>query len=182
MTGDDASVAARVRAVPWAEDLFRHLADLRTGTFEGAGPRADRLRLFRAGADLADPVIRRVLAEADEVFLLGTGQVTFGFGEYGEDGGGVRARWELSWPLQREAAGRDGTPVTPIQVTAFYRQTSTNPHLRGSSAGDWPFQVLTPADAQRQEPIVRAIVEAELHQKVFDAGTWRVIPAAAAAD
>ena len=32
------------------------------------------------------------------------------------------------------------------------------------------------ADAERQEPILRAIVEYELHERIFQ-GTWQVIPA-----
>ncbi len=40
----------------------------------------------------------------------------------------------------------------------------------------WPCQVIDDADAERQEPILRAIVESELHQRIFQ-GTWRVIPA-----
>jgi hypothetical protein len=36
--------------------------------------------------------------------------------------------------------------------------------------------VVTEEDASRQEPIIRAIVEAELHERIFE-GTWRIIPA-----
>jgi len=32
------------------------------------------------------------------------------------------------------------------------------------------------ADAERQDPILRAIVECELHERIFQ-GTWRVVPA-----
>ena len=39
-------------------------------------------------------------------------------------------------------------------------------------------QILTPEDARRQAPIVAVIVEAELHQRVFEAGgNWRLVPA-----
>jgi hypothetical protein len=38
--------------------------------------------------------------------------------------------------------------------------------------------VLDAADAERQELIVRAIVEAELHERIFE-GTWRIIPSSA---
>jgi hypothetical protein len=40
----------------------------------------------------------------------------------------------------------------------------------------WPCQVTDEQDAERQEPIVRAIVECELHERIFQ-GTWQVIPA-----
>ncbi|MGH4019263.1 MAG: hypothetical protein ACRDT0_08510, partial [Pseudonocardiaceae bacterium] len=89
----------------------------------------------------------------------------------------MAAHGELSWPRQREATSRDGGPVAPIQVIAWFRRSFNHPHLRGSTAGDWPLQVLSADDAARQEPIVRAIVEAELHQRIFE-GRWPVVPAA----
>lgn len=60
-------------------------------------------------------------------------------------------------------------------MIALFRRTFNHPHLRGSTAGDWPMQVLDAADAARQEPIVRAIVEVELHQRIFE-GRWGVVP------
>ena len=59
---------------------------------------------------------------------------------------------------------------------AWFAAGFTHPHLRGSQVGNWPLQVTSEEDARRQEPIVRAIVEAELHERVFE-GTWRIIPA-----
>jgi hypothetical protein len=39
-------------------------------------------------------------------------------------------------------------------------------------------QILTAEDARRQAPVVLAIVEAEMHQRVFEAGgEWRLVPA-----
>jgi hypothetical protein len=35
--------------------------------------------------------------------------------------------------------------------------------------------VASQTDAERQEPIVRAIVEAEVHQRIFEGG-WRILP------
>jgi hypothetical protein len=155
--------------------MLRHLDDLRTGTYEGTASREDRLALFRSAVDLLDPVVHAVLVEADATFLAGTGTierrpVTMG------SAGDAEASWELSWPDQRDAVNvRSGGAVPPIQVVAWFAAGSTHPHLRGSQAGNWPMQVLDGADAERQEPIVRAIVEAELHERVFE-GTWRIVP------
>jgi hypothetical protein len=63
-----------------------------------------------------------------------------------------------------------------VQVIAVFGRGNTHPHLRGAAAGMWPCQVTNPADAERQEPILRAIVECELHERIFQ-GSWRVIPA-----
>ncbi len=157
------------------EDLQRHLHDLVTRTFEGAADWPDRVALFDRAVDLLDPVVRSALAEADEQFLDGTGTVRRRRATPAE--GGVAEHWELSWPLQRAGIGRDGGPVPPVQVIALFRRTFNHPHLRGSMAGDWPMQVLDEADAARQQPIPRAIVEAELHQRIFE-GRWWVVPRA----
>jgi hypothetical protein len=36
-------------------------------------------------------------------------------------------------------------------------------------------QVTSPEDADRQELVVRAIVEAELHERIFE-GRWQIVP------
>jgi hypothetical protein len=166
---------------PRVEDLFRHLDDLRTDSYEGAGPRAERIDLFRRTVELLGPVVRRVLEEADAAFLAGSG----GLAEHppSQDGGDWTARWELSWPEQRAATPiRGGVDrVAPVQVVAWFAGTFTHPHLAGSWAGQqplvahWPLQVTGQTDAERQEAVVRAIVEAELHQRVFEGG-WRILP------
>jgi hypothetical protein len=153
---------------PRTEDLFRHLDDLRTNSYEGAGPRADRDEVFRRATALLDPVVTAILDEADAALLDGTGEVV-GEPAAGDGRGGLVARWSLSWPAQRELG------VDPVTVVAWYGATFTHGHLAGASLGHWPLQVADAADAERQAPIVRAIVEAELHQRVLDA-TWRVIP------
>jgi hypothetical protein len=160
---------------PRVEDLFRHLDDLRTNSYEGAGPRAARIELFRRAVELFGPVVRRVLEEANAGLLDGTGAVREqGLSE--QPDGGWTARWELSWPEQQAAPNlRGGDGVQPVQVVAWFASGFTHPHLSGSRAGDWPLQVTSEADAERQEAIVRAIVEAELHQRIFEAG-WRILP------
>lgn len=85
-------------------------------------------------------------------------------------------RWTLSWPEQRLAANvRAPGPVGPVGVVGRFAATFDHPHLGGSTAGSWPLQVLNEDDAARQEPIIRAIVEAELHERIFE-GTWRIVP------
>ncbi len=161
-------------APPRAEDVFRHLEDLRTGTCEGNRDWADRVAYFEQEVQLLDPVVRRVLDETDSTFLDGTGEAAH-HTEEDQDGGRV-ARWDLGWPAQREATSRHGGPVQPVQVLLVFGRGTTHPHLSGSMAGTWPCQVRSEADAARQEPIVRAIVEAELHQRIFE-GRWGVVPA-----
>jgi hypothetical protein len=157
--------------VPRTEDLFRHLDDLRTDSYEGAGPRAERDDVFRLGTELLDPVVTGILDEVNARLLDGTGEITHA--PSASDGsGGLAARWSLSWPAQEERG------VGPVEVVAWYGAAFTHGHLSGSSLGHWPLQVTSAADAARQDPIVRAIVEAELHQRVFDAkGDWRIITA-----
>ncbi|HET9254611.1 MAG TPA: hypothetical protein VFO16_05340 [Pseudonocardiaceae bacterium] len=157
------------------EDLLRHLADLVARRYEGAESWADRVAVFRRAVQLLDPVIRGVLAEANAMFLEDTGEVSQHQLEH-EDGS-VGERWELSWPRQREAVSRHGGPVGPVQVVAWFQRSFNHAHLRGSTAGDWPLQVTTTDDAIRQLPIVRAIVEAELHQRIYE-GRYPVMPIA----
>jgi hypothetical protein len=156
-------------------DVLRHLEDLRTRTFEGRSSREERVELFRRAVDLIDALVRRVLAEVDEAFLDGSGQIERDDGPVGPEGD-LAVRWILSWPDQRGARNvRAEGAVGPIEVVASFLADFNHPHLRGSVAGHWPFQVVDEEDAARQESIIRAIVEAELHQRIFE-GTWRVVP------
>lgn len=159
---------------PRTGDVFRHLQDLRSGTYEGAREWPERVQVFRRAVTLLDPVVRRILDETNTVFLRGGGAVHHHAGD--DRDGGAYAHWELSWPEQRDATARGGGRVEPIQVIAVFGRGNTHPHLRGAVAGMWPCQVVDQADAERQEPILRAIVESELHERIFQ-GTWRVIPA-----
>ncbi len=165
---------------PRTEDVFRHLEDLRSHSYEGARDWPDRVEVFRRAVSLLDPVVREVLAEADTDFLAGTGMVGYDGDGDGDSDGGVYARWELSWPRQREAT-RDGGQVEPVQVMAVFGRRNTHPHLRGAATGRWPCQVTGEADARRQELVIRAIVEAELHERIFQGG-WEIIPAFTAGD
>jgi hypothetical protein len=159
---------------PRAIDIFRHLSDLRSGTYEGAVHWPDRVRVFWQAVSLLDPVVRRIREQANTAFLWGGGTINHRVGE--DRDGGAYAHWELSWPGQRHATARHGGRVEPVQVIAVFGRGNTHPHLRGAVAGMWPCQVTGAADAERQEPILRAIVECELHERIFQ-GSWRVIPA-----
>lgn len=161
-------------APPQAKDIFRHLEDLRTRTCEGAAEWSERVAYFERAVELLTPTVRHVLDETDATFLDDTGEATHHAGE--DRDGGRWARWDLYWPAQRQATSRHGGPVQPIQVMAIFGRGNTHPHLSGTTAGMWPCQVSSEADAARQEPIVRALVEAELHQRIFE-GRWQIIPA-----
>jgi len=160
---------------PRRDDVFRHLADLRANAFEGAEGRDDRVVFFRRAVELLDPVVSRVLDETNSVFLLGSADIAHAAVE-ADGSGGHHARWTLSWPEQRAATSRFGGGVGPVEVWARFLPGFTHPHLGGEKAGSWPMQVTSEVDAERQELVVRAIVEAELHERVFE-GRWQVIPA-----
>lgn len=95
-----------------------------------------------------------------------------------EDGsGGLVTCFELSWPEQRAARvirGPNG-PLQPVRIVVNYSQGELHPHLSGSNAGFWPFQVTSEADAGRQKGVLAAIVELELHQRIFETD-WRILP------
>jgi hypothetical protein len=161
---------------PRVQDIFRHLQDLRARSYEGVEPRSERVELFKRAVELLDPLVRAVLDETDREFLNRTGTIEH-HPVAEEASGDAVAGWELSWPDQRKAENvRGGNGVGPVQVVAWFAAGFTHPHLRGSHAGNWPLQVTSEEDARRQEPIVRAIVEAELHERIFE-GTWRIVPA-----
>jgi hypothetical protein len=50
---------------PRAADIFRHLSDLRSGTYEGARQWPERVEVFRRAVSLLDPVVRRILDQAN---------------------------------------------------------------------------------------------------------------------
>jgi hypothetical protein len=68
-------------------------------------------------------------------------------------------------------------PLQPVRIVVNYSQGLLHPHLSGSTAGFWPFQVTSAADAGRQRGILAAIVELELHQRIFETD-WRILPTA----
>ena len=60
---------------PRATDIFRHLSDLRSGSYEGARQWPDRVAVFRRAVGLLDPVVRRILEQANADFLRGSGTI-----------------------------------------------------------------------------------------------------------
>jgi hypothetical protein len=159
-----------------ADDLLRHLQDLRSDTYEGAMSRGAKEEVYRQGINLLRPVAVEILEEANTLFLNGTGHVQMIGPE--EDGfGGLVTRFELSWPEQRAARVMRGPngPLQPVRIVINYSLGFHHPHLSGSTAGFWPFQVTSAADAGRQKGILAAIVELELHQRIYETD-WRILP------
>ncbi len=159
-----------------ADDLLRHLQDLRSDTYEGAMSRGAKEEVYRQGINLLRPVAVEILEEANTLFLNGTGHVQMIGPE--EDGfGGLVTRFELSWPEQRAARVMRGPngPLQPVRIVINYSRGFHHPHLSGSTAGFWPFQVTSAADAGRQKGILAAIVELELHQRIYETD-WRILP------
>jgi hypothetical protein len=161
--------------VPRVEDITRHLDDLRTRSYEGVSDRDGRNAVFARAVELLGPVVTAVLDEVGTVFLDGEGTVEVH--PVADDGdGGLEASWALTWPAQQAAANkRRPGGVGPVLVRAWFKNGFNHGHLAGSSAGYWPLQVTGEADAARQEPIVRAITEVELHERIYEAG-WQVVP------
>ena len=159
-----------------SDDLHRHLQDLRSGTYEGALSRGAKEVVYRKGINLLKSVAVEILQQVNTLFLNGTGTVQIIGPE--EDGyGGLVTRFELTWPEQRVAQvirGPNG-PLQPVRIVVNYSQGELHPHLSGSTAGFWPFQVTSAADAARQKGVLAAIVELELHQRIFETD-WRILP------
>ena len=159
-----------------ADDLLRHLQDLRSGTYEGAHNRRAKEELYRRGIELLTPVAVALLEEANVLFLQHTGKIQV-IGPEDDGSGGLETRYELSWPEQRAAQVTRGPrePLQPVRIVVNYAQGFLHPHLAGSTAGFWPFQVRSQADAERQKGILAAIIELELHQRIFETD-WRILP------
>jgi hypothetical protein len=121
-----------------ADDLLRHLKDLRTGTYEGVRSRSAKEEHYRKGIELLTPVAVAVLEEANALFLQGTGEIQV-IGPEDDGSGGLETRFELSWPQQRAAYVTRG-PREPLQ-----------------------------------KGILAAIVELELHQRIFETD-WHILP------
>jgi IclR family transcriptional regulator, acetate operon repressor len=167
----------RIIAQEHEEDLFRHLADLRDRSYEGAVGREASVDRYRAACALLSPVVTEVMTVISDRLLGGKGRI--GYAETGSDEEGLSADWTLRWPEQEAALLKQtDRPLEPVTVVGRLRPAHIHGHLGGSYFGDWPMQITTPADARRQAPIVLSIIEAEIHQRVFEAGgAWNLIPA-----
>ena len=167
----------RVIAHEQTEDLFRHLADLRARTYEGASGREATVERYRAACALLSPVVTEVMTFVSDRLLDATGRVEQVVTDTEEHG--MATSWELRWPEQEAAfLKQTDRPLEPVTVVGRLRPAHIHGHLGGSYFGDWPMQILSVADARRQAPIVLSIIEAEIHQRVFEAGgAWQLIPA-----
>lgn len=167
----------RIIALEHEEDLFRHLADLRARSYEGAVGREATVERYRAACALLSPVVTEVMTVVSDRLLGGKGEVDRV--ESGDEEAGLATTWSLRWPDQQAALlKRTDRPLDPVTVVGRLRPAHIHGHLGGSYFGDWPMQITSPADARRQAPLVLAIVEAEIHQRVFEAGgAWDLIPA-----
>ncbi len=75
-----------------ADDLLRHLKDLRTGTYEGVQSRRAKEEHYRKGIELLTPVAVAVLEEANALFLQGTGEIQV-IGPEDDGSGGLETRY-----------------------------------------------------------------------------------------
>jgi hypothetical protein len=92
---------------------------------------------------------------------------------------GLATSWNLRWPEQEAAfLKRTDQPLKPVTVVGRLRPAHIHGHFGSSYFGDWPMQITSPADARRQAPLILSSGEAEIHQRVFEAGgAWHLIPA-----
>ena len=177
------------------EDWRRHVVDLQTRTYEGAEERAAREEIFREAFDLTTPVAVRVLKALDQAYLGGRGTIDTTLPRHvpASDGltgaerqpvTGLVGSWSLTWPELRQARSRlTGLPMPPVQIFAMFPDDFTHPHLALFDLGQprrwiacWPLQVLSADEAERQEPILAAIAEGEMHERTFEGDlNWRLL-------
>ncbi len=171
------------------QDYRRHIRDLQTRSYEGASTRREREEVFRKAFDFTTPVARRVLEDLSRVFLKGTGEFSAHPPERLAEGG-LLGCWKLAWPQLGSARSRfTGEPLDPITLNVIFPLMATgtmqwtHPHLTllhrdlpQKMAAAWPFNVMSAEDAERQEPILRVLAEAEMHERTFEADVnWRVL-------
>jgi hypothetical protein len=164
-------------------DWQRHVEDLVGQRYEGAAERPARDHVFRTAFELCTPVALRVLERANELLLGGTATLSTEAPQ--PDGaGGLLGGWRMSWPLLEQARNRfTGKPLPPVEITAMFPDGFTHGHLALYDLADprrwvaaWPLQVTSPEDAERQEPILWAIAEAEVHERTYAGDlNWRLL-------
>lgn len=159
------------------QDLARHVSDLQTRSYEGAESRQDREAVFRTAFELTTPVALGILHTVNSEYLSGQGTVT-AHGPDSDGNSGLVGVWRLSWAELANAKDRvHGRPIAAIELTAVFPAGWTHGHLAlltsqepRQPVASWPFQVVTSEDASRQEPILWAIAEAELHERLLRVG------------
>lgn len=164
------------------EDMKRHLSDLEHDSYDEAKERPARDAVFVEAFDLLTPWAVQVLEDMNEWLVNGMGIVSVN--EPVSDGeGGINGSWTLTWPKLEAAMNvHSGKPLEPVTIDAVYPGHWTHGHIARLHEGlpaevtAWPMQVLTDDDASRQEPILRAIAEAELHERLYQAnGDWQMV-------
>ena len=164
------------------EDTMRHLADLEHDYYEEAESREDREEIFLEAFRLLTPLAVEVLDDANEWFLHGAGRVETN-APVRDDDGGINGSWTLTWDRLEAATNvHSNEPLLPVTIDAVYPSHWTHGHLARMHAGlpsevtAWPMQVTSAEDVARQEPILRAIVESEIHERVYQTdGDWRLV-------
>jgi hypothetical protein len=167
------------------EDWHRHVVDLQDRGYEGAMERADKELVFQRAFALTTPVAERVLRTLDAAYLGGRGTIDarvpvpvspeelLGAGR--EPTGGLLGAWHLTWPELEQARNRlDGHLLPAVEIFAMFPSDFTHPHLALCDLSRprrwvacWPFQVSEPSDAERQEGVLAAIAEADMHERTF---------------
>jgi hypothetical protein len=176
------------------QDWRRHVADLQVGAFEGAVAREERERVFREAFALTTPTALRVLEALASAYLGPDSRTSVTepasvdaaalVGRDRTPAGGLLGSWNLNWPALERARDRmTGRELPPVQIFAMFPIGFTHPHLalfdiaspRGWVAC-WPFQVTSSEDAERQEPTLAAIAEADMHERTFASDlNWRLL-------
>jgi hypothetical protein len=182
-------------AVHRREDWQRHVRDLQTGTYEGAETREARERVFLEAFALTTPVAVLVLNGLNEVYLGGRGTVATSApkrvaagdlltGAGRQPAGGLVGSWHLTWPqLERARSRLSGLPMAPIQIFAIFPDDFTHGHLAlfdlstpRRCVACWPLQVVSSADAERQQRVLAVMAEAEMHDRTFEGDlNWRLL-------
>jgi hypothetical protein len=172
-----------------AVDYSRHIQDLRTKSYEGAVSREGREEIFLRAFDLVSPVAERVLEELNATFLSSSGRISTHLPVRSVDGG-LSGSWSLTWRLQEQAKNRfDQSPLQPLSIYAIFPLTPTglmqwtHPHFallrpacRDGLGAAFPLQVTSEEDAWRQEPILRVLAEAEMHERTYQSDlNWRLL-------
>lgn len=176
------------------EDWRRHVEDLQTNTYDGAKSREQRESNFVRAFSFTTPVALRIL-ESLAISYLGRDAQTSVIeprdvpaeeleGADRAPAGGLLGSWNLSWPALERARNRlTGESMPPVQIFAMFPIGFTHPHLALFDLGRprrwiacWPFQVTSAEDAERQEPTLAAIAEADMHERTFAGDlNWRLL-------
>ena len=180
-----------------ADDLMRHLTDIKEHNYEGAGwDRPVKEEAFRVGFDLATPVAERSLEAINQQVLAGTGTVST-VRPQSDGRGGLVAWWQLTWPVMEATYDRTtNEPFPPVRVAVALPTTLGHPHLailRPEPVDEpkgvipevgpdvvwaWPFQVTSAEDAEHIEPLIWVVALGEVHERTARsaAGPYQVLP------